>query len=191
MAGARNVIYGLSGQHKESEPGDAFWGYGMRTLSSDCGLGINEQYRYVYTKLSQDKNVDWTFEREWRLPVKDDHWDVPGLPFLLNRSTYNNPIKDAFIIVETDEEKDTILEQLANMFNSGATNYGYEYDLEMLLRIGVISIEELSKHDSFAQIKIDDITKSHFSKLKLKEVNDELFQYLNKPHHLPLLILTC
>lgn len=70
MAGARNVIYGLSGQHKESEPGDAFWGYGMRTLSSDCGLGINEQYRYVYTKLSQDKNVDWTFEREWRLPVK-------------------------------------------------------------------------------------------------------------------------
>ena len=180
MAGARNVIYGLSGQHKESEPGDAFWGYGMRTLSSDCGLGINEQYRYVYTKLSQDKNVDWTFEREWRLPVKDDHWDVPGLPFLLNRSTYNNPIKDAFIIVETDEEKDTILEQLANMFNSGATNYGYEYDLEMLLRIGVISIEELSKHDSFAQIKIDDITKSHFSKLKLKEVNDEVYSNIEK-----------
>lgn len=180
MAGARKVIYGLSGQHKESEPGDAFWGYGMRTLSSDCGLGINEQYRYVYTKLSQDKNVDWTFEREWRLPVKDDHWDVPGLPFLLNRSTYNNPIKDAFIIVETDEEKDTILEQLANMFNSGATNYGYEYDLEMLLRIGVISIEELSKHDSFAQIKIDDITKSHFSKLKLKEVNDEVYSNIEK-----------
>ena len=168
------MIYGLSGRHKESEAGDAYWEYGMRTLASDCGLGINEQYRYVYTKLSQDKNVDWTFEREWRLPIRDDHWVVPGLPFLLDRSNYNNPIKDAFVIVETDEEKDTILDQLANMYNSKATNYGYEYDLEMLLRIGVISIEELSKYDSFSQIKIDDITKTHFSKLKLKDVNDDV-----------------
>ncbi len=48
------------------------------------------------------------------------------------------------------------------MYNSKATNYGYEYDLEMLLRIGVVSIEELSKHDSFTQIKIDDITKNTF-----------------------------
>lgn len=55
MAGARNVIYGLSGQHKESEEGDAYWGYGLRTLASSCGLGINEQFRYVYTKLSQGK----------------------------------------------------------------------------------------------------------------------------------------
>ena len=180
MAGARNVIYGLSGEHKESEEGDPYWGYGLRTLASSCGLGINEQYRYVYTKLSHDKPIDWTFEREWRLPVKDDHWGVPGLPFLLDRSIYNNPIKDAFVIVETDEEKDIILEQLANMYNSKATNYGYEYDLEMLLRIGVVSIEELSKHDSFTQIKIDDITKTHFSKLKLKDVNDEVYSNIDK-----------
>ena len=92
----------------------------------------------------------------------------------------SSSLKYQLINMETDEEKDTILEQLANMFNSGATNYGYEYDLEMLLRIGVISIEELSKHDSFAQIKIDDITKSHFSKLKLKEVNDEVYSNIEK-----------
>lgn len=84
------------------------------------------------------------------------------------------------MIVETDEEKDIILEQLANMYNSKATNYGYEYDLEMLLRIGVVSIEELSKHDSFAQIKIDDITKTHFSKLKLKDVMMRFIQILIK-----------
>ena len=167
-------------EHKESEEGDPYWGYGLRTLASSCGLGINEQYRYVYTKLSHDKPIDWTFEREWRLPVKDNHWGVPGLPFLLDRSIYNNPIKDAFVIVETDEEKDIILEQLANMYNSKATNYGYEYDLEMLLRIGVISIEELSKHDSFTQIKIDDITKTHFSKLKLKDVNDDVYSNIDK-----------
>lgn len=175
MAGARNVIYGLSGPHKESAQGDPYWGYGMRTLASDSGIGINEQYRYVHTKLSYDKNVDWTFEREWRLPVKDDHWGVPGLPFLLDRNSYNNPITDAFVIVETNEEKGIILDQLTNMYNSRCTNYGYDYDLGMLSRIGVISIEELSEHKSFSQIKIDDITKTHSDILNLKDVGEDVY----------------
>ena len=66
------------------------------------------------------------------------------------------------------------------MYNPKATNYGYEYDLEMLLRIGVVSIEELSKHDSFSQIKIDDIANTHFSKLKLKDVNNEIYLNIEK-----------
>ena len=48
-AGARPVIYGLTGEHKEISSCESLCGF--RVLSECTGIGLHEQYRYVYTNL--------------------------------------------------------------------------------------------------------------------------------------------
>ena len=85
-AGARSVIYGLSGNKYEATESDKLYTAGFRALSERCGIGREEQYRYVHTDLNREPPIDWTFEREWRLAIKDSRWgDIPGLPFFLEK----------------------------------------------------------------------------------------------------------
>jgi hypothetical protein len=61
-AGARPVIYGLSGSPRSrTDEG------GSRMLPSSA-LPTREQYRYVAYNPSYDRGPDWTHEREWRWP---------------------------------------------------------------------------------------------------------------------------
>ncbi|PWV47059.1 hypothetical protein [Chitinophaga sp. S165] len=64
--GARPVIYGTSGDHQEAQPGNTFYGKGHRMLHSSCSIGLKEQYRYLYTRLTGKYPINWTHEREWR-----------------------------------------------------------------------------------------------------------------------------
>ncbi|GFE72128.1 hypothetical protein [Chroococcus sp. FPU101] len=79
-ADGRPIIYGLSGLHQEATRDDSCFGKGFRCLSSSCGIGLHEQYRYVAMNLNKNKWIDWTYEREWRWAVTDEECKVPGLP---------------------------------------------------------------------------------------------------------------
>ena len=79
-AGARPVIYGVSCSHTEvMSVEDSWYKYGKRVLDKMCGIGLQEQYRYVGTDLTKTTPIDWTHEREWRWPLRDDRFGVGDL----------------------------------------------------------------------------------------------------------------
>lgn len=141
-AGGRQVIYGLSSPHVESD-GCETGAYQGRCLSiKDTGLGLSEQYRYVATSLESGKYIDWTHEREWRWPLPDDRLCVPGLPLYLDgpRAGFFSEI---LVFVESAEEKRTVLNFLKTLYDSGCWNNGIEYDTGMIKRVKVISLEDI------------------------------------------------
>lgn len=159
-AGARPVIYGLSCKPVEAEtaPNGVYQG---RILDVEkTGMPLHEQYRYVRTELPKDireKTVDWMHEREWRWALPEDTLRVPGLPFFLSKE-YADFFTEVIIIVSTDEERDYVLSFLKNLFDSGGTNHGYEYDVNKIAAARVLSLETISKlHPENKTIRIDDL----------------------------------
>ena len=143
-AGARQVIYGLSTDYKEAtDQTDAYYGYGQRCLSEKCGIGIEEQYRYVSTNLGKGKRIDWTHEREWRWPFRGGDEGVAGMPFLLSEG-WGYQFSQLVIFVSTDEEQQQLLDQLKNMYDSKGRNCGIEYNMSLIPAIRVLSLETLS-----------------------------------------------
>lgn len=63
VAGGRPAIYGLTGPHREQYTHGKVW---PRKLMPSCGLGEEEQYRYVAMAIDDDRSIDWSHEREWR-----------------------------------------------------------------------------------------------------------------------------
>ncbi|QDG49516.1 DUF4427 domain-containing protein [Persicimonas caeni] len=60
--GARPVIYGLTDEQRARKRTD-----GARVFP-ESALPLREQYRYVAYNPTRDRPLDWTHEREWRLP---------------------------------------------------------------------------------------------------------------------------
>lgn len=159
-AGARPVIYGLSCKPVEAErtPNGIYQG---RILDIEkTGMPLHEQYRYVRTEIPKsinDKTVDWTHEREWRWALPNDALGVSGLPFFLSKE-YADFFSDIIIIVGTDEERTEVLYFLKNLFDSGSTNHGFEYDVNKIAAARVLSLETISKlHPENDVIRIDDL----------------------------------
>ncbi len=176
-AGARQVIYGLSGEHKEKDysAGDIYQG---RALDESCGIGLNEQYRYVATSLHSDpnrKSIDWTHEREWRwaLPCYDSDWYVPGLPFLLN--DYPDWFSEVLVIVETSDQKKDVLEYLKSLHDSEGNNMGFSYDKAKIDRVKVVSLEEIN-NSGRTVLRIEDISQTEKSTFPRIQVSDETKQ---------------
>src|SRR3546814_6091553 len=73
-AGARPVIYGLSGDVREQPSNGDF-----RILDERL-LPQQEQYRYVTYTIGDVRQIDWTHEREWRWPYQGEelHWSENG-----------------------------------------------------------------------------------------------------------------
>ena len=173
-AGARSVIYGLSGERKEANYASLTSVKGFRLLDDSCGLGIEEQFRYVHTQLTGDKIVDWTFEREWRLPIKDDRWgSKAGLPILLDKDEYQTPFNEVVIIVNSNREKEEMLNQLVMMYNSGSTESGSQYDLDLIKKTGVMSVEQLENSTEDTLIRLESIRVSDNDSLKIPSVTNE------------------
>ena len=174
-AGARPVIYGLSGVHKEAKHGDKHFGIGLRTLSSDCGIGLNEMYRYVYTNIRTQKRIDWTHEREWRWADLNEKFYFSGLPFFAE----NDELKFSKIIVlvKTNDDVKEIIEHIQHLYHSKSTNYGREYNLVTIANTYILSIEELSKFDKDIEtIKLDDLPLTSIPKLSKIEVSPETIE---------------
>ena len=124
-AGGRPVIYGLSTAYHEL--GQDAW---PRFLAPACGLGENEQYRYVSLKLEGDKHIDWTHEREWRWADHNNSAAVPGLPIWRARTPWQ--FSSALILVPTNEEAQLILSQLRRQLDAETDNWDQSYDLNLL-----------------------------------------------------------
>lgn len=142
-AGARPVIYGVSTIHKEAGVGDPYFGKGLRVLAEECGIGLKEQYRYVYTNMSPIKNIDWTHEREWRWADIFEKYDMPGLPFLLG--CLNSTFTEIIILVQKDIEVETILDDLKSYYDAGSNFATDSFRYILLEACKVISFETLKR----------------------------------------------
>lgn len=162
--GARNVIYGLTNEHIEAKINDPYFDKWHRNLAQNCGIGLNEQYRYVYTNLDVYGGIDWTHEREWRLACDyGDHLKV-GLNFLLV-DEIENPIKlfsQIVVIVNTDEEADELINHLAQYYSGDNRMYSQK----VIQSIRIISLLHLSSisNDNLTNITIENIEYKAFKK---------------------------
>lgn len=172
LAGGRPVIYGLSGEHKEAKVNDPFYGIGFRTLASECGIGLREQFRYVYTKLSSFKKIDWTHEREWRWADLDEYFDIPGIPLFAKNAKIN--FSKIIVIVKTTEEVQRVIEQLKNLHHSKGTDFGREYNLKIIENSYVLSLDELAKISKDPNlVKLDDLPLCSIPKIHKIIVSEE------------------
>jgi hypothetical protein len=182
-AGARPAIYGLSTKHIEANETDPFWSKGSayRLLSTtETGIGPMEQYRYVYMNLGGDKRTDWSHEREWRWPLVDDQYGVPGLPFILSED-YADFFSEVVVIVSTEAEKTEILRRLKNMYDSEETQTGFAYNTDLVKNTKVLSIEALSKISiDISKIRLEDIPMSNFSQMEEVVVKPEILKLVKK-----------
>lgn len=174
-AGARPVIYGLSGTHKEANEGDKIFGIGLRTLSSECGIGLKEMYRYVYTSIKTRKRVDWTHEREWRWADLNEKFDFSGLPFYAENNEFC--FSKIIVLVKTNDDVQDIIEYIQHLYHSKSTNAGREYNLITIANTYILSIEELSKFNKDVEtIKLDDLPLNSIPKLSKIEVKPETIE---------------
>jgi len=178
-AGARPVIYGLSGKHKEAKTGDSFFGIGLRNLAEECGIGLKEMYRYVYTNISRQKRIDWTHEREWRwADLERKFWD-PGLPFFSKTDLIS--FSKIIILVNTTDEVSQIIKLLQNLHHSGGTNYGTPYDLNLIENSYILSLEELKNLTTDQDnVKFEDLPLKKIPKIKKIIVKQETYDLVKK-----------
>ena len=171
--GARNVLYGLTNEHKEADKGDQFFDTWHRNLAQSCGIGLHEQYRYVYTKLENYGGVDWTHEREWRLACEYGDYTKVGLNFLLKNES-SNPIKlfsQIVVIVNTEEETEELINHLDQYYHGDI----FDYSSQMVEKIKIISLEYLSTIPDvdLNNISIDNISHNAFKKYtKIKSLKE-------------------
>ncbi|WP_378172643.1 hypothetical protein [Aquimarina sp. SS2-1] len=174
-AGARPVIYGLSGKHQEAKESDEYFGKGLRNLASNCGIGLKEQYRYVYTNIGTKRKIDWTHEREWRWADLDDEFYFPGMPFYAQNDTVK--FSKIVVLVKTAEEVEQVIDQLQNLYHSKGTNYGREYDLELIRKTYVLALDELKSFTPNDElIKIEDLPINTIPKIEKITVSKEMLE---------------
>jgi len=119
-AGARPVIYGLSGEVRERSANSGTF----RILDQEL-LPLGEQYRYVAYTLGDARHIDWTHEREWRWPYRgcDMHWDdhdemiqtladMPGLDLRLTS------IEGMGVIVKDNKDVEKIIYDILTLVDS-------------------------------------------------------------------------
>lgn len=109
------------------------------------------------TSLDSDRFIDWTHEREWRWPLPDNS-HLPGLPLFLEEY-YGNFFSEILVFVESRDEKTEVLNYLKTLYDSGSWNNGIEYDIDMIKRIKVTSLEEIIQLKGIdqARVKIDNL----------------------------------
>lgn len=175
IAGARPVIYGVSTLHKEAIKGDPYYGIGLRTLASEVGIGLKEQYRYVYTKLGASKSTDWTHEREWRWADLDESLWFPGMPVFADNDHFS--FSKIIVIVKTTEEVEDIINQLRNLYHSKSTNSGRAYNLGVIENTYVLALDDLSKITKEANlVKLEDLPLHSMPKIEKIIVKEQTIE---------------
>lgn len=174
-AGARPVIYGLSGKHIECEEHDPYFGIGLRTLSKSCEIGLREMYRYVYTNIKSTNKVDWTHEREWRWADLEDEFYFAGLPIYAENDKIS--FSKIIVFVQSSDEASELMEHLQHLHHSEGTNMGLEYNLKTIENTYVLAIDDLEKLDkNITTIKFDDLPLHSITKLEKIVVSEEILK---------------
>lgn len=154
--GTRPVISGLS---KGVQSTARYSSEGYRMLPDEV-MPPMEQYRYVTYNLGE-RNIDWTHEREWRLPYRGDisnynkeikeygivsNWDdIPGLDFLSNEVQIHN----MGVIVQTAQQVQLIISDMLTLVDSGQA---YLHSFGFVLNASLLpSIEQLQHPSQTSQ----------------------------------------
>ena len=180
-AGGRSVIYGLSGTVSEAKPDDLYYNGLTRNLSSQSGLGLKEQYRYVATNLNRiPYPIDWMHEREWRwADIKEVH-EVPGLPLIIINPDFL--LSKIVIIVKTIKEVEDILDNLQYLFHS--TSDGFEhvfYSPQAIASISILATDEITKYSINPDTtKLEDLPLHILPKIAKANVKPETLQLISE-----------
>lgn len=168
--GGRPVISGLSGRHREA-PGSSVW---PRFLQESCGLGMEEQYRYVAFNLGQGRPIDWTHEREWRWSDHQGQLRLPGLP-IWRRSGEHPTFSRAIIVVPTDDETVQILNWLQLLADAGWDAYDRPYNTSIFRATAVVSLEEILRNKlltSGSSLTLENIPHNLIHSLPIDEIGE-------------------
>ncbi len=170
-AGARPVIYGLSGEfkaHGEQWP---------RHLDPACGISEDEQYRFVSMNLSEDRPIDWSHEREWRWSDVHDRVSCPGLPVWNSES--NELFSSAIIIVRRQNEVEDVLDKLKLMRDAGSDGYENPYLMSVIEGTRVLAIEDAlanADHLKATTLRLDDLPTHELEKVVVPVPTNDLIE---------------
>lgn len=162
-AGARPAIYGLSTKHTEAKDNII----GLRNLDPATGIGLKEQYRYVFTNMAANKKTDWTHEREWRWADINEEFDFPGMPFSLD--IYNEDLffSKIIVFVKTNDEKNQLISLLKNLYDSECSHADLQYNSVVIENIFVLSLDMLKKMNIDSnKVKLDDLPLERIPKIQ-------------------------
>jgi hypothetical protein len=152
QAGARPVIYGLSGDYGRIE-GD---GRPVRLLGERV-LPLVEQYRFVaFDPARTPRPIDWTHEREWRWRPEEGNrnqrlfypepWGDgdfgPGLP-LFRGPEDGGYFSQVVVIVHTEDEASDIAEQLLMLSDSEGNDWDEPFSRSVLGRTAVVPLSRV------------------------------------------------
>ncbi|MBR6125339.1 DUF4427 domain-containing protein [Candidatus Saccharibacteria bacterium] len=168
--GARPVIYGLSNECFYLPSGKD----GGPRIIDEKILPLSEQYRFVAYNPNAQPSIDWTHEREWRLPNRNStsfyekeikkYGCVEGPLFVPGMDLTSNLINDIGIIVKSKEEKEQIL-----------------YDILSLIHRKEISPQKYGYIICYDDIENIDTIKNHNEQKKLIELSKINYnQFLNQ-----------
>ena len=171
-AGARPVIYGLSGKHTEQRSGARLrW---PRKLDSSCGIAEAEQYRYVAMSLGSSRQIDWSHEREWRWADHDDQMSCPGIPIWLSDEAIS--FSEVFIVVPESSDVEPVLNLLKELHDSGSNDYDNPFCRETLEATSVVALDQLEIElppEEFRNLRLEDIPTSSIQIFKQPKVSAE------------------
>ena len=181
QAGGRPTVYGLSGQHKEmsrKKPLDRGW---PRILHPTCGISEEEQYRYVALRMSKDRPIDWTHEREWRWADHENICSCPGLPLWLAEDAVS--FSRVRIIVPRAQDRTVVLDLLKQLHDSGANDFDHLFCRRTLESTGVVCIEDLKATTEkwpVHEMRLEDIRESQVRGFARPAVPPQLLSKLRR-----------
>ncbi len=176
-AGARPVIYGLTGNHREQAPkGSENKGW-PRKLESDCGISEKEQYRYVAMSHDPEKIVDWSHEREWRWADHSDQCSCPGLPIWLAEEPFS--FSEVYIVVPSSTEVEPVLNLLRELYDTGQNDYCNQFCRKTLKATSVIALDQLKAGRSdqeMRSLRLEEVPSSSLNVFERPEAPAELVE---------------
>jgi hypothetical protein len=175
LAGARPVIYGLSGNHKEL-PGHPSGRWRQpRLLAGSCGIAPHEQYRYVAMNLVDDKRIDWSHEREWRWTKEfTENEDSPGLAIW---SEVNYAFSQIILIVQNESEAKRLLDQLKAYHDRPFNHADFEVSRSAVERTKVLALDMIAdQFRSDPSTRIEDLPAMSLQKFARPKPSAEMVQ---------------
>ena len=174
-AGARPVIYGLTGRHVEERGGSVSTRPWPRKLTPSCGLAETEQYRYVAMSSDPARPIDWSHEREWRWADHQDRCSCPGVPiWLSDEPTW---FTRAFIVVPNSGAMERVLNRLQELHDAGSNEVGHAFSRRLLRSTAVVALDRLTHGTGdmrHKRLRLDDISPSYIRVFKRPRATRDL-----------------
>ena len=159
-AGARPVIYGLTGEHDEKWIENAISDSWPRKLVQSSGLDESEQYRYIQISPHFNQLIDNSHEREWRWADHDDRCGCPGLPIWLSGEP--QWFSKAFIVVPNSDDMNQVLDVLKQLYDNKSNGIEEPFSRDMLSSTTVVALDRLDLEE---EMELRDIQQTSFDDL--------------------------